>query len=170
MFVLEIVAQIIPLFAFAHVLYHPHVHGQRAGETRPGVVNRLLQHTWTFVEDQRWWPMWQRVTTEANVADDVSLAQPGQVDLRTNLLHAAFGNEGNTCYINATILAVLWQVMRSCQEDQVPTTWGSALRQPQARFTSTFKFQLKFQLMGWPGTYTQHDVAEFASFLLSRST
>ena len=101
-------------------------------------------------------------TAEADLQQQLDPA--GQPSLRTNLLHARPENEGSTCPINATVFALLWQVVKCSQEDNVPSTWHLALSMPTTKFAST----IRFQLMGWQRLHTQHDVAEFAPFPLPR--
>ena len=80
-YVLEIMAQVIPLVRLAdrlprHITLfidnEPARHALIKGFGRDDCVNKLIQWFWTFVEDHGWWPVWQRVPTSANASDAVS--------------------------------------------------------------------------------------------------
>ena len=81
MYVLEIVAQAIPLLAPTPVIA-PHVilfvdnepakHAFNRGYSKDQSLNLLLHHVWTEVESNQWGPTWRRVPTESNIADAVS--------------------------------------------------------------------------------------------------
>ncbi|CAE7826193.1 kanC [Symbiodinium sp. CCMP2592] len=80
-YMLEIVAQILPLFAMEdqldrHVMLfvdnEPARHALTRGFGKDESINCLLQHAWRFLEAQSFRPAWQRVTSSANVSDSVS--------------------------------------------------------------------------------------------------
>ncbi|CAE7040028.1 kanC [Symbiodinium sp. CCMP2592] len=80
-YMLEIVAQILPLFAMQrqldrHVLLfvdnEPARHALTRGFGKDESINCLLQHAWRFLEENSFRPAWQRVTSSANVSDSVS--------------------------------------------------------------------------------------------------
>ena len=84
--------------------------------------------------------------------------QPKAGPLQMQLLQIALSNEGNTCYINATLLALLWQVMMCGKEASIPATWRRTLSQERLNPLTI----IRFQLMGWQRLHAQHDVAKFA--------
>ena len=79
------------------------------------------------------------------------------------LLKQRLINTSNTCYVNACIMAILWQV--------ADTAWPSL---PEAWKKNIERFQwypvdlLRFTMMGWRQAHRQHDVGEYLGFLLPR--
>ncbi|CAE7252601.1 kanC, partial [Symbiodinium sp. CCMP2456] len=80
-YMLEIVAQILPLLVLydridQHVIMfvdnEPARHALSKGFGKDESINRLLQHSWRYIEEIRLRPAWQRVTSSANVSDAVS--------------------------------------------------------------------------------------------------
>ena len=78
---LDVVAQLLPLLALQdhlppHILLfvdnEPARHALSKGFGRDHSLNKLLQVAWCFMERRAWWPVWQRVCSEANVSDAVS--------------------------------------------------------------------------------------------------
>ena len=80
-YMLEVVAQVLPLIALQHDLdkqiimfvdNEPARHALSKGFGKDDSINCLLQHTWRHIEMLSLRPAWQRVTSAANVSDDVS--------------------------------------------------------------------------------------------------
>ncbi|CAE7232002.1 DNMT3A [Symbiodinium sp. CCMP2456] len=80
-YMLEIVAQILPLLVLhdridQHVIMfvdnEPARHALSKGFGKDESINRLLQHSWRYMEGIQLRPAWQRVTSSANVSDAVS--------------------------------------------------------------------------------------------------
>ncbi|CAE7617397.1 Dnmt3a, partial [Symbiodinium sp. CCMP2456] len=80
-YMLEIVAQILPLLVLydridQHVIMfvdnEPARHALSKGFGKDDSINRLLQHSWRYIEEIRLRPAWQRVTSSANVSNAVS--------------------------------------------------------------------------------------------------
>eukprot|EP00439_Symbiodinium_sp_Y106_P038672 s436_g4.t1 len=80
-YMLEIVAQLLPILAMHEQLdryiimfvdNEPARHALSTGFGKDDSINCLLQHSWRFLEEKSLHPAWQRVTSKANVSDDVS--------------------------------------------------------------------------------------------------
>ena len=76
-YMLEIVGQMMPLPALRdelpkHTLLFVDNEPAKHALQQDDSVNRLLQVLWTFIEENNWWPEWQRVSSSANVSDQVS--------------------------------------------------------------------------------------------------
>ncbi|CAE7836892.1 unnamed protein product [Symbiodinium sp. CCMP2592] len=80
-YMLEIIAQIVPLIVLSEVV-PPHLllfidneparHALTKGFGNCRNLNKLLQVAWSFTEKNGWWPVWQRVASSANASDGVS--------------------------------------------------------------------------------------------------
>ena len=80
-FMLEILAQVVPLMALEPRLHRhcllfvdnePAKHALVKGYGKDESINRLLQAAWIFIEKAQMHPEWQRVSSSANVSDSVS--------------------------------------------------------------------------------------------------
>ncbi|CAE7699540.1 unnamed protein product, partial [Symbiodinium sp. KB8] len=80
-FLLEILAQVVPLMALEPRLHRhcllfvdnePAKHALVKGYGKDESINRLLQAAWIFIENAQMHPEWQRVSSSANVSDSVS--------------------------------------------------------------------------------------------------
>jgi len=84
-------------------------------------------------------------------------------DTLTSLIRMRLANVGNTCYINATVFAVLWQAYQRV-DVIVPEAWRRVIQQ-----TSWTPAQfLQFQMTGWARPRQQHDASEFLLFILPK--
>ena len=80
-YMLEIIAQVLPFFALRELLYHdiilfvdnePARHALVKGYSKDSAANKLLQAAWCWIEANRLQPQWQRVASSANISDAVS--------------------------------------------------------------------------------------------------
>ena len=80
-YMLEIIAQVLPFFALRELLYHdiilfadnePARHALVKGYSQDSAANKLLQAAWCWIEANRLQPQWQRVASSANISDAVS--------------------------------------------------------------------------------------------------
>ena len=80
-YMLEIIAQVLPLYALSKLLYRdvilfvdnePARHALVKGYSRDSNANKLLQTAWCCFEESRYQPQWQRVASSANISDAVS--------------------------------------------------------------------------------------------------
>ena len=80
-YMLEIVAQILPLYALVGILdkycvmfidNEPARHALEKGYGSDEQVNKLVQTVWLWIEKRGMIPQWQRVCSTANVSDAVS--------------------------------------------------------------------------------------------------
>ena len=84
-------------------------------------------------------------------------------DTLASLTRMRLANIGNTCYVNATVFAVLWQVYQRV-DVIVPEAWRKI-----AQKTSWTPAQfLQFQMTGWAQPRRQHDASEFLLFILPK--
>ncbi|CAE7231016.1 unnamed protein product [Symbiodinium sp. CCMP2592] len=80
-YMLEIIAQVLPLYALTSQLHRdvilfvdnePARHALVKGYSRDSNANKLLQTAWCCFEANRYQPQWQRVASSANISDAVS--------------------------------------------------------------------------------------------------
>ena len=74
-----------------------------------------------------------------------------------DILRCCLENRSNTCYINASIISIYWQMTMANCEEALPSAWQQQLR-AQKWYPRSF---LRLHLMAWRQSEAQHDVAEF---------
>ena len=84
-------------------------------------------------------------------------------EIQHKLLRQKLINRSNTCYVNACVMAILWQVA-DIAWPSLPEAWKQKVDGLQW-YPIDF---LRFVMMGWRDTHVQHDVSEYLGFLLSR--
>ena len=109
-------------------------------------------------------------TSEAVDTPEAATAHPSSRDCHERppaqpLPRFTLVNDGNACYINATVYA-LWHVANCTNTLQhLP----KALASLTGRGVHA-KRAIQFQLLGWRAAHLQHDIAEFIDFFLPRTT
>ena len=88
--------------------------------------------------------------------------RPGSVT--ENILRCHLENRSNTCYINASIISICWQLKMANCEDVLPSAWQQQLRAHKWNPRNFFRLHL----MAWRQPEAQHDVAEFLTYMLPK--
>ena len=73
-------------------------------------------------------------------------------------------NRSNTCYMNASIISICWQMTMTNRDGAVPQAWQLQIR---GRKWCPRNF-LRLSLMTWRQPEAQHDAAEFLAHVLPR--
>ena len=97
-------------------------------------------------------------------APEEAASQVGMPRQARLILDLVLPNEGETCYANASVFALLWQAAWAPTWEHLPQSWVHAITEGRASTLSL----LRFQLLGWPQPRSQHDVAEFLGFIVPR--
>ena len=93
--------------------------------------------------------------------EDDQSGRPAATSAQKLILRAVLQNNSNTCYLNAFLHTLLWQVTAQ-SEVALPKAWQEALEKVRLKPLAL----LRFHLLGWAQPHVQHDVAELATLLL----
>ena len=84
--------------------------------------------------------------------------------LQRDIIQCRLEDRNNTCYMNASIISICWQMTMTSLEEALPQAWKLQLR-GRAWYPRNF---LRLSLAAWRLPEAQHDAAEFLTYLLPR--
>ena len=84
--------------------------------------------------------------------------------LQRDIIQCRLENRNNTCYMNASIISLCWQMTMTNLDEALPQAWRLQVR-GRAWYPRNF---LRLSLAAWRLPEAQHDAAEFLTYLLPR--
>ena len=117
-------------------------------------------------------PGW--LADQISARTDFRACHPNTRKALQSVLRLSFVNTGNTCYMNSFCIAALWAVIvesgeRDFHMGRLNIAFHALLKQQKNRVSVTGLVPWRLALMDWSQPHIQHDVVEFASYVLEQA-